>query len=239
MAAGESSRTPRRAPARRPGRAPGRALLDDLVRPAQQQRRDRETERLGRLEVDDTLEVGGLLVLRLARDPCTSTTSVARAALGPVRPHSRVLRPRSTDARPLLVEPHLLHAAPTVDGLVRNQVLHIRPHSVVVEPPAQHRADRSLLELSLDHLNQREALGWVQLLRLLIHQPRDRLVAVTGIVARRPAAVVFVEVGVRVVRLDTGPLYPDLKVAARLQRMPLGRLHLPEGRLDADVLQLI
>src|SRR3989454_6904494 len=147
--------------------------------------------------------------------------------------------PAKSSVHTSLVEPHLLHAAPAVYGLVRNQVLHIRPDRVVVQPPPQPGADRSLLELSLDYLNQREALGWVQLLRLVIDQSRDLLVAVAGIVARRPAAVVLVKVGVRVVRLDTGPLYPDLKVAARLQRMPLGRLHLPDGRLNADVLQLI
>src|SRR6267143_7334153 len=87
------------------------------------------------------------------------------------------LQPLPT-AHTSLVEPHLLHAAPAVNGLVGNQVLHVWPHRVVVKPPAQHRADRSLLELSLDNLNQREALGWVQLLRLLIDQSRDLLVAV-------------------------------------------------------------
>ena len=35
--------------------------LNDLVRPLQQRRRDREAERLGRLEVDDELEFGRLL----------------------------------------------------------------------------------------------------------------------------------------------------------------------------------
>jgi hypothetical protein len=36
-------------------------LLDDLIRQRQQGRRDREAERLGRLEVDDQLELGRLL----------------------------------------------------------------------------------------------------------------------------------------------------------------------------------
>jgi hypothetical protein len=35
--------------------------LDDLIRPQQQRRRDREAERLGRLEVDDQLELRWLL----------------------------------------------------------------------------------------------------------------------------------------------------------------------------------
>ena len=35
-------------------------LLDDLVGPEQERLRDRQAERLGRLEVDDQLELGGL-----------------------------------------------------------------------------------------------------------------------------------------------------------------------------------
>src|SRR5207247_357070 len=108
--------------------------------------------------------------------------------------------PAKSSVHTSLVEPHLLHAAPAVYGLVRNQVLHIRPDRVVVQPPPQHGADRSLLALSLDYLNQREALGWVQLLRLPIDQPRDLRVAATGILARRPADLVLVEGGVDTVR---------------------------------------
>ena len=37
------------------------ALLDDLVGPLEQRLRDGEPERLGGLEVDDQLELGGLL----------------------------------------------------------------------------------------------------------------------------------------------------------------------------------
>jgi hypothetical protein len=43
------------------------ASLDDLVRPRQQRRRDREAERLGGLEVDHELELGGLLDGQIAR----------------------------------------------------------------------------------------------------------------------------------------------------------------------------
>jgi hypothetical protein len=37
------------------------SLLDHLIRPAQQRWRDREPEGFGGLEVDDQLELGGLL----------------------------------------------------------------------------------------------------------------------------------------------------------------------------------
>jgi hypothetical protein len=45
----------------------GGRSLDDLIRPGQQRRRDRETERLGGLEVDDELELGGLLNRQIRR----------------------------------------------------------------------------------------------------------------------------------------------------------------------------
>ena len=44
-----------------PERKPADQSLDHLVRPQQQRRRDRQAERLGGLEVDDQLELGGLL----------------------------------------------------------------------------------------------------------------------------------------------------------------------------------
>src|SRR5262245_40209761 len=44
----------------RPGLSAAHDLLDDLVRPRQQRRRDREPEGLGGLEVDDQFKVRGL-----------------------------------------------------------------------------------------------------------------------------------------------------------------------------------
>src|SRR5713101_2973582 len=43
------------------------ALLDDLIRPPQQRRRDREAEGLGGLEVDHQLELRGLLYGEIGR----------------------------------------------------------------------------------------------------------------------------------------------------------------------------
>src|SRR5882724_10528645 len=47
-------------PAERVGDPPA-ILLDQLIRPPQERLRDRQAERLGRLEVDDELVLGGLL----------------------------------------------------------------------------------------------------------------------------------------------------------------------------------
>src|SRR5262249_47726423 len=56
-----STRRTRRTPATRARGRRAHDLLDDLVGPQQQRRRDREAERLGGLEVDDELELGRLL----------------------------------------------------------------------------------------------------------------------------------------------------------------------------------
>src|SRR5262249_30283947 len=119
-------------------------------------------------------------------------------ALGPAR-HSGVRMPTRRTGygdgrRPSLLEPHLLHAPPAVDRLVRHEVLHLRPGGVVVEAPGERGADGGLLELSLDRLDEGQAPGRVQLLRLLGDHPRDLLVAIPGVVARRPASVVLEEV---------------------------------------------
>src|SRR5262249_50284528 len=52
---------------RRPQPRRRAALLDDLVRPHLQRLRNRQTKRLGSLEVDEELELGGLLDRKIAR----------------------------------------------------------------------------------------------------------------------------------------------------------------------------
>src|SRR5215467_5303671 len=70
------------------GHKPHPQLLDHLVRPCQERRRDREAKRLRRLEVDHQLELGGLLDgevcrLRASEDPVDisgCTTEIVRDA---------------------------------------------------------------------------------------------------------------------------------------------------------------
>jgi len=59
-------RPPRREQGHQKGR-PAAASLDRLIRPQQQRRRNREAERLRGLEVDDQLELGGLLDGKISR----------------------------------------------------------------------------------------------------------------------------------------------------------------------------
>src|SRR4030095_4996282 len=57
------------------------SLLDHLIRPRQQRRRDRQAERLGGLEVDDQLELGGLLDRKVSRlRPLENAIDIARHA---------------------------------------------------------------------------------------------------------------------------------------------------------------
>src|SRR5437879_13492951 len=91
----------------------------------------------------------------------------------------------------LLVEPHLLHAAPTVDRMVRDQVLHVRPRREVVESPDERRAHGCRFELPVDLLHQRYALLRIRLLGLLVDEPRVRVLTGAGRASRRPRSPVI------------------------------------------------
>src|SRR5438034_9543857 len=132
----------------------------------------------------------------------------------------------------LLVEPHLLYAATTVARMVRAEVLHVRPRREVVESADEHRPHGRLFQFPLDLLHQRPALLRIQLLGLLVDEPRDWLVAEAGIVSWRPAAKVLVEIGVRVVRLHPVSVDADLERPARLQVTALRRIHMPQGGFE-------
>src|SRR5438876_3241671 len=78
----------RRPPVKGPGTS-GDPSLDHLIRPLQERRRDRQAEGLGGLEVDDELELRGLLdgeVARLGafedleRVPCSYSITYPRTA---------------------------------------------------------------------------------------------------------------------------------------------------------------
>src|SRR3989441_6824265 len=62
----------------------------------------------------------------------------------------------------------------------------------------------------------------------------DLLVAVAGVVPRRAAGIVLVEVGVRVVGSDPREVRTHLVLLAGGQRVPLGSLDLLEGRLRSE-----
>src|SRR5262245_33535313 len=70
----------------------------------------------------------------------------------------------------LPIAPDLLKAPEVEDGLMRDHVLHVRPHGEVVEPPAEDRARRLVLELLLDPRDQRQPLLGIELRRLRVDQ---------------------------------------------------------------------
>ncbi len=105
-------------------------------------------------------------------------------------------------------------------------------------PPAHGRPRRLVLQGALDLGHQLHALLRVQLLRLLGHHLLELLVAVAGVVAGRGAGEVLEEVGVGIVDADAREVGPGLVLLARGQGMPLRRLDLLQGRLDAHRLQL-
>src|SRR6185503_5369461 len=63
--------------------------------------------------------------------------------------------PREVSGR---VPPDLLHPPEVVDRLMRDHVLHVRPHGEVIHPPVERRPRRILLQLLLDRPYQRQPL---------------------------------------------------------------------------------
>src|SRR5262249_54235373 len=93
----------------------------------------------------------------------------------------------------LPVAPDVLHSAPAVQGVMRDEVLHGGAVREIVEPPGDRGTDGRFLELLLNLLDERQTFRRVELLRLLLDQQRDLLVAVPRVVGHRPAAVVLEE----------------------------------------------
>src|SRR6266403_262355 len=104
----------------------------------------------------------------------------------------------------LPVQPDVLHAAPIVGRVVGDEVSDVWPLRVIVEAPAHDRTRRVHLELFLDLPDDREALLRIDLPRLLLDQLHDLVVAVIAVVPWRPARVVLVKGGVRVVQAEAG-----------------------------------
>src|SRR5215470_8552355 len=161
----------------------------------------------------------------------------------PTRDEDRVNSPSEPPRRfgcaKLLLPPYVLHATEVEDVVVRDHVLHVRPHREVVEALIQGGPGRVQLELLLHRHHEGEPLRGIQLHRLLVDQLHHLLVAVEAVVARRTAGEILVEVGVRIVHPEAGEVGADLVVAAGGHGMPLRRLDLLQGRLDAHLLQLV
>src|SRR5262245_3130944 len=75
---------------------------------------------------------------------------------------------RSSPPPELLVAPHFLHPTEVVDRLVRNHVLHVRPHREVVDLPVEDRPRGIGLEPLLDRRVERQPLLGIELLRLRV-----------------------------------------------------------------------
>src|SRR5262249_60637388 len=85
---------------------------------------------------------------------------------------------------------------------MRHEVLHVGPDREVVESPRERGPGGCFLELLLDLMHEGQALLRVELLRLLLDQLSDLLVAVPGIGHHLHAAIVLEELRVRTVVLE-------------------------------------
>src|SRR5688500_18568423 len=140
----------------------------------------------------------------------------------------------------LLVQPDVLTPTHVVDGiLVHRPALDVRPVHPVLLAPAEDGTRPVRLQLVVDLVDQRQALGAVERLRLLDHEPVDLLRAVPREVALRAAAVVLEELRVGIIHAYAGEVERHLVFEARHLRVPHARLDLLQRGLDADLLHLV
>src|SRR5678816_1831690 len=139
---------------------------------------------------------------------CTSTSTSPGPACGSGTSSTvKRLPPRQVASFIRLpVQPHVLHAPVVVESVVRDEVLHVGIVREVFLPPAEHGARHVGLDAALDLEDQLDALGPVELLRLLVDQAVGLLVATVAVVAGGAALVVFEEVGVGIVEPARGEI---------------------------------
>ena len=138
----------------------------------------------------------------------------------------------------LLVEPDVGQPTPVVDAVMRHEIADLRPVREGVERPAHGGPGAVLLQLDQDLPDQRQAFLGVELLRLLVDELADQLVAVAGVVADRVAAVVLVEDRVGIVDAEAADVGAQLVFLARGHRVPLHGVHLLQRRLHPHPLEL-
>src|SRR5262245_59725649 len=139
-----------------------------------------------------------------------------------------------------MLEPDVLEA-PAVVGAVRHDRDPLHPRRPAGRP-ARMQDDRSryvLLQLSVDLPNQLLALFQIRFRRLQVEQLLELLVAIVSVIALRSAAVILIEVLVRIVDRATGEVEPHRVVLARDLAVPVARFHHFELAVDVDVLELI
>ena len=74
---------------------------------------------------------------------------------------------------------------------------------------------------------------------MLVNQLVNRLVAISGVIARRAAAVILVELRIGIVDLAFGDIEPDFVIFAHQPRIPLRCIDRLEVAIDIDLFQLI
>src|SRR5262245_11098199 len=100
---------------------PGAPLFDHLICPRQQRRRDRQAERLGRLEIDDQLELSWLLHRQVAR---VSALQNSVDIDGGAPPYMRAVWTIAQQASPLHPESVWIHSWQLCFRCQRNNLSH-------------------------------------------------------------------------------------------------------------------
>src|SRR5215469_14758809 len=148
---------------------------------------------------------------------------------------------RAADARrPLLVEPDVFHPPAVVDA-----VGHCR-QSPDIGLPASSAASviddgpgALLLQSLVDLPNELPALFLVRLSRLSVEQLLDLAIAVAGVIARRIAGVILVELLVGIIDGTGDAGDTDLVILAGELGEPEARFDRLELAVDVNILQLV
>jgi len=143
------------------------SLVDHLIRPPQQRRRDRQPERLGSLEVDDQLELGGQVGGLGALEVRVSQPGWTLGALGPCggRRDGGAQKPEGKHYRRQLSPCPLGLAVQQAEGLGKQQpeLLIVCRHGPCLPHPAQRRPAPIRARLPLAGLPRASADGADQL----------------------------------------------------------------------------
>src|SRR6267154_711550 len=142
--------------------------------------------------------------------------------------------------QPSAVQPPIFHAPAIVLAVDHDRrALHLRLPAGRGAEVVDDRPRAILLQFPVDVPDQALALFLVGFCRLLLEQFFELGVAIAGVVALRAAAVILIELLVRVVDATAGVVHADLVVVPRHLGEPVGGVDRFELAIDPDRLQLV
>src|SRR6516165_2357707 len=145
----------------------------------------------------------------------------------------------SAEANRLFIEPDVLEARAVVDAVDHaDQILDVGSPAGDAGHIQDVRARILFDQLPLDLPNQLPPLVGVGFPRLPLDQLVNRLVAISGVIAHRAKAVIFVELIIRIIDLALGDVEPDFEILAHQPGIPLRCIDSFKLAVDINLFQL-